>query len=159
MNDEGQHDEVTNMGILLDDASDNLLATLTKRAAELKELKAEQEKVLKKTSAELEGCMEQILRYLDLSELESLKAHGFLFFKKTSSSITTPKTEEEKKALFRFLQQKDIFYEFASVHSTSLNKLYKELAEEALQEGILEFEMPGVGKPSSYTSLQMRKSK
>jgi len=89
--------------------------------------------------------------------MDSVKAHGFLFYKQTSTSVTTPKTSEEKQALFEFLQSKGIFLEIASVNSQTLNSFYKSLAAEAEEQGNYDFKMPGVGEPTTYTSLKLRR--
>jgi hypothetical protein len=84
--------------------------------------------------------------------------HGYLFFKEEKSSVVTPKTIEEKQALFDYLQEKGLFLEMASVNSQTLNALYKYLAAQAAEEGILEFKLPGVPEPTTYTNLKLRRS-
>ena len=104
------------------------------------------------------GLSDTILGTLDLLELESIKAHGFLFFKETRSSVTTPKSPEEKKALFDFLESKGIFLEMVSVNSQTLNSLYKSLEAEALKRGELEFRLPGVPEPTTYINLKLKRA-
>lgn len=133
------------------------LADLTLLASELKKKLDDYEKALKTVKDQYNAVTDTILRALELADLDSVKAHGFLFYKQTSTSVTTPKTPEEKQALFEFLQSKGIFLEIASVNSQTLNSLYKSLATEAEEKGNYDFKMPGVGEPTTYTSLKLRR--
>lgn len=134
------------------------IAELTLTASKLK-LELE---VAEATAAGLKDRLttvqETILKTLDLMDLESIRAHGFLFFKEQKSSVTTPKTTEDKELLFAFLRERGIFSEMVSVNSMTLNSLYKTLANEAAADGNLDFKLPGVAEPKSYTTLKMRRS-
>lgn len=134
------------------------LAEVTKRAAVLKGEIAELEAITKRKQEELKSVSNDILRALDLMDLDSIKAHGYLFYKEEKSSVTTPKTPEQKQELFEYLKEQGIFLEVVSVNSQTLNALYKSLAEDAAADGILEFKMPGVGEPTTYTNLKLRRS-
>lgn len=133
------------------------LQELTKLAAQYRENIRVMERDLKAAQESYGKAADTILRTLDLMDIDSVRAHGFLFFKERKTSVTTPKTPEEKEQLFEFLQQRGIFLEMASVNSQTLNSLYKSLAEEAAEKGVLDFRMPGVGEPTEYISLKMRK--
>lgn len=134
------------------------LAELTQEAALLKGEIDELSKLVEAKEKKLKLTRDTILKTLDMMELDQLQAHGFTFYKRNKTSVTTPKTPEEKKQLFDFLESKGIFLEMVSVNSMTLNSLYKSLAEEAAQAGILDYEMPGVGKATEYTTLEMRRS-
>ena len=113
---------------------------------------------LKITKEEFEKLSNVILKMLELSELDSVRAHGFLFFKENKTSVPVPKTIEEKKALFAFLEERGLFLEMVSVHSQTLNSLYKSLSDEALKNGILDFKIPGVGEATNFIKLKLRRS-
>lgn len=134
------------------------LSDITKEAATLKKqleaLEAEEKSLKEKYTA---ACAE-ILKTLELMGLDSIKAHGYTFFKEVKSSVQTPKTVEAKKQLFEFLESKGIFMEMVSVNSQTLNSLYKSLADEALQAGNIDFTLPGVEAPTPYTTLKLRKA-
>lgn len=134
------------------------LNELTQDAAMLREQIAELEMALKEQKERLEKVSKVILRTLELMEIDSIKSHGCLFFKEMRSSVTTPKTPEDKELLFKFLQEKGIFLEIASVNSMTLNSLYKSLADDAAKEGVLDFKLPGVAEPVSYTNLKIRRA-
>lgn len=126
-------------------------ATLNNEISTLKaETKAKQESYKDVTG--------RILKALDLMCLDSLKAHGYTFYKKNNTSVTTPKSTEDKVKLFEFLQERGIFDEMVSVNSMTLNSLYKSLAEEAAKEGNLDFRLPGVAEPTTYITLELRRS-
>lgn len=133
------------------------LKDVTKQAADYKEEIDAMEVKLKSIKEKYKRVSDTILRTLDLMELENVRAHGFLFYRETKSSVVTPKTPEEKKMLFDFLQEKGVFLEIASVNSQTLNSLYKTFAAEAADKGNFDFKMPGVPEPTSYTSLKLRR--
>lgn len=135
----------------------NEIRELTGRAIELKEKIASLEHDLKSLKSDYTEVSNQILKILDLTMLDKVSANGHLFYKDLRQSVTIPRTIEDKKRLFEYLQSKDMFYDFVSVNSMTLNALYKSLADDALKEGNLDFELPGVGKPTSYTTLKLKK--
>lgn len=130
----------------------------TKELAYLKLQIEAQEATTKQLKDRFAILSAEVLKTLELAEVDSIKAHGFTFYKETKSSVTTPKTNEEKQQLFEFLQNRGIFLDTVSVNSMTLNALYKSLAEDAAKEGILDYRMPGVGEPTTYTTLKLRRS-
>jgi hypothetical protein len=135
------------------------LKELTAKAEDLKEMVEKAKANLKVIADEFESVKNEILRTITLLNLDSIKGSGYLFFQKNHSSVSTPKTMEDKMLLFEYLQQRGIFNEMVGVNSQTLNKLYKDEAEAALKEGKLEFNLPGVAEPVPYVTLEMRKSK
>jgi hypothetical protein len=76
-----------------------------------------------------------------------------------STSVQTPKTAEERKALFEYIKttygEEAAFTKF-SINAQTLNGFYK--AElEAAQDASL-FSLPGVGEPVSTKEFRFRKS-
>lgn len=128
-------------------------------AIETKAQIAEQEMETKALKAKLRALCGAILKTLDAMEAQSIKSQGYLFYKERKANVTVPETPEEKQALFDYLRQEGIFNEMVSVNSKTLNSLYKEKAEDAANSGILEFEMPGVGKPTEVYILKMKSAK
>lgn len=140
------------------DAISPELKNLAKRVAELKAEITQKETDLGLVKDEYQKLSGAMLRALDLMDLESIKAHGYLFYKETKTSVPVPKTLEDKQALFAYLEERGIFLESVSVHSQTLNSLYRTFAEEAAEKGVLDFRMPGVGEPNSFVNLKLRKS-
>lgn len=137
--------------------ADESLALYAKEVALIKNELEDLEVKMELLKDRQKAATEKILAMLELMELDNFRAHGLLFYKENRSSVTTPKTPEEKQKLFDFLHEKGIFLEFASVNSQTLNSLYKSLAEEAAEKGNYDFEIPGVGKPTSFTTLKVKK--
>lgn len=128
----------------------------TAKVAELKKKKEEIEAQEKYISGRYHAECEVLLKMLEASELNSINAHGYTFYINSSMSVTTPKSYEDKQALFNFLKERGIFDDYISVNSKSLNSLYNKLAEEALENGIIEFKMPGIEEPKEVKTLRLR---
>ncbi len=134
------------------------LAGYAEAMAKLKTEITNLETDLKLKEGEFAAAGESLQKIMEAAGVDSFKSHGFTFFLEERTSVKTPKTVEDKRALFEFLKEKEIFDEIASVNSQTLNALYRSLSEEAASNGVLEFKMPGVEAPTVYTNLKMRKS-
>ena len=139
------------------EAPGNLQEALLEAATMRQEIDA-MEAQLKTKKENFTNLCNMLLSALDLLGVNSLKAHGFTFFKERKSSVSLPKSPEERVALFEFLKTKGIFDSVIGIHSQTLNSLYREFEREAMQEGILDFRMPGVAEPVTLTTLKMRKA-
>lgn len=82
-----------------------------------------------------------------------VSSHGTFEIRKRLS-FTTPKTMEDKHAFFKWLQDKQIFWDYASVNSQALNGLLK-----AEKEANPEVAIPGIQEPSEYVTVVLRKGK
>lgn len=109
--------------------------------AEVKEEKSIREKMKKK-----------LLRYMEEFGKQKYVGDFGTVYIKNNFSVKTPKTEEEKLALFNWMNEKGIFEKYATVNSMSLNSLYRSLLE---SEGP-DFKMPGVEDPTHYATLEIR---
>lgn len=100
-----------------------------------------------------------ILEMLDKVGKKSFTLDGVgVVTKKTSFSVTTPKTNEDKALLFKWLKENlgaDGFLAYASVNSASLNSLYNTMYEEATNK--MEFKIDGVGEPTDRVTLSFRR--
>jgi hypothetical protein len=75
-------------------------------------------------------------------------------------SVQTPKTREEKLAFFKWLAEKkgqDVADNYMTINANSLNSLYKELNEEAAQQGEILI-IDGLGEPVVRTTLSMTRA-
>lgn len=133
------------------------LGAATEKAASLKLEIERLETETKAKKEELASTCELIKRTLDLAEIDSIRAHGYLFYKENKTSVSAPKDLDAKRELFKFLEDKGIFLEMVSINSMTLNSLYKSLAEQAMEEGVLDYRMPGVAEPVNYVNLKIRK--
>lgn len=75
-------------------------------------------------------------------------------------NFALPKTDEDKKAFFDWLKEKQIFDKYATVHSQAYNSLLNAEWEIAKKEGRgMDFKVPGVPEPTFRRTLGARKSK
>lgn len=79
-------------------------------------------------------------------------------------SVQTPKTLEEKRAFFEFINARygeDVLTDKISMHSATLNRFYNEIMEEAKDNGedISTFKIPGISDPVAHITLGFRKEK
>ena len=118
-----------------------------------------------KLSADLDAKKERLTSILNTTRttleaqgMDSVRAHGYLFYKKTKISVQTPKTPEEKQALFEWLKERGLFVEMVSVNSATLNSFFNSEADKAAEKGNFEFRIPGVGEPKPYTTLEMKRN-
>lgn len=77
---------------------------------------------------------------------------------RTKNSFKTPKTPEQKKAFFEYLQSKGIFWEYVSVNANSLNSFCGQEYEAAKEEG-KECAIPGIENPTEYQTIAYRSKK
>lgn len=104
------------------------------------------------------AILERVRKYITHFGKNNYESSSGLVELRTRTSYRTPKTPEEKKAFFEWLQSKGVFWEYASVNSNSLNSLCKQEAEIAKESGI-EFQVPGIGAPSDFVTIHLRKKK
>lgn len=135
----------------------SILSDKTKTAADLRQQIEMQELVLSTLEAEYKGVTIEIMKLMEAMDIHSVKMHGYNFYTATTETVKTPKTLEEKAKLFDFLREKGLYDEMISINSQSLNSLYRALSAEAMEKGHLEFLMPGVDAPSSFTQLKMKR--
>lgn len=135
------------------------LAEVMQSVLKLDREKDKAEKKLEEVRGALHKESERLLRLLEAEDMDSVRAFGHLFTASEKQSVKVPKTPQEKKELFKFLRDKGIYWQSVSVHSQTLNSLYNSFAEEAANNGDLDFKMPGVEKPTPYKVLKLTKQK
>lgn len=85
------------------------LCELLKLAAELKEDLSDKKAALGILQKAYDEVCDKVLRTMELLEMRSITAHGFTFYTHTESSVTTPKTPEEKKHYSIGYKEKEYF--------------------------------------------------
>lgn len=118
------------------------------KVAAVKKIEAE----VKDQKSVIEKMKRKIMFHLEKLGKTKYVSEAGTFYTITEFSVTTPKTEDEKKAFFDFCTENDIFYKYATVNSRSLQTLYRSLLE---SEGP-DFKLPGVGEAKVYEKLGMR---
>jgi len=74
-------------------------------------------------------------------------------------SVQTPKTMEDKQKFFAWLDARGMLWEVININSMTLNKIYNEESEKALQQGILDFRIDGIGAPKAYKKIGINKER
>jgi hypothetical protein len=133
------------------------ISTHCEKLIELKLAAEKLESELKIVKDRLLAAQSAMILMLESSQIDSIKKNGWAFHTRTMESVALPKTREEKELFYAFLKEKGIFEDCISVHSKKLSSLYRSLSEEALNEGILDFRIPGLPPPGSYKTLVMSK--
>lgn len=127
------------------------------KAFDLREQKSVLAQEIKGINEELEKLTAEILETLEASELDGFDAKSGRVSVKNYFGVRTPKTEAQKKELFRYLQEKGIYWELVGVNSQSLNSFYNSEMEEATERGDLDFKIPGLEEPTLSKDLTFRR--
>ena len=122
---------------------------------QVKELEAQTTELNKQKSA-LEQKLIATLDAMGLSKFSS--AHGS-FSVTDRMSVNVPASPEEKAQFFEWLRTNGLFETYATVHSQSLNSLYRIELEKASDAGVDDFKIPGIGEPKFNKTLSFRAAK
>lgn len=129
----------------------------TKR--QLASKKAELSDQLKELNGVITDLDMKIIAYLKEADLKSFSVPGIgSVTKKDNFSFKTPKTNEEKDALFQYIESKygpDVLKAKLSINSVHLNAWAKEEMENNQDDPL--FSIPGLGEPSHYETLSFTK--
>lgn len=109
-------------------------------------------KELEKQKAAVEA---KISQFMEAVGMKSLDMHGSKFTRVVKTSVQTPKTIEEKKAFFDWLKERGEDLELLSINSNTLNSQYKSWMEEAAQNDVDDFKVPGLGEPRITTIVSV----
>ncbi len=114
-----------------------------------KKIKADEYTLLAEAEMEASNVlMQNIRRVLDFTGKSSYEFEGGVIETRERFSVKTPKTTEQKAALFKWLEEKGVFLDYASINSNSLNSLCKQEIEIAKEEGRV-CVIPGVEIPEA----------
>lgn len=110
-------------------------------------------------NAEVDDLKRQVIEMLTTSGLKNFKLPGVATVSVVEKlSVQTPKTHEDKEKFFSWLKEQGeaMYLQYASVNSNSLNSLFKMKQEEYAENGEV-LDIPGLGDPTSYTTLSLKK--
>lgn len=99
---------------------------------------------------------QKVIAILKAGNIKKYTSGGVSISLKDRVSVKTPKTEEDKAAFFAWLKERGVEEQYLTVNSQSLNSLYKQEREAALERGDLDFKIPGIGEETIYTTLSIR---
>lgn len=132
-----------------------LCEELYKQKVVVDEIEAHQKQENKK----FEALKAKVLAHLEENELEKYAVSGYgTVFIREYTSVKVPKSPQERDQFFGYLKDKGIFEQTITVHSQTLNSLYKNALEEAIEKGDHTFKIPGIGEPSVSKKLTVRSS-
>jgi len=123
----------------------------------IREKISEHETAVKALTARKKELEAVIAVSLENKEMGSIDVAGHKFIVNNKFSVKIPQTIEDKKAFFDFLESRGEFMEYATVNSNTLNSYYKNLLDEAVQNGADDFKVPGIGEPTTYQTISVRK--
>ena len=102
----------------------------------------------------------EILAHLEENGMSNFRVDGVALISVVEKlSVKTPKTPEEKKAFFNWLEEtkgSEVLLHYQTVNSQSLNSFYKAEFESKSDEEKLTFNMPGIGAPTMSKKLSVR---
>lgn len=136
------------------------IADLNKLAEEIADLRAKEAEaalVKKEITGRLEDAEKKMIETLLANEMTSYRSPSGLCSLSFRTSVKTPKTLEDKTALFEYLKQKGLYDTMVSVNSQTLNSFYKSELEAAKERGDDNFNVPGVTEISVQQILSFRK--
>lgn len=137
---------------------DSELVKKTNRAVELRQAIEKTKAELALLQDEFSPLSDEIVKILEALNIDSISAEGFMFFIEEKSSVKIPRSNEDKEKFFAYLKSIGVYDEIVSVNSQTLNSLFKSLSEQALENGVLDFQIPGIEEPKTYKSLRMRRT-
>lgn len=121
----------------------------------------EAKKVSDGAYAERKEAEELVLNLLDKAKMSKYYCEGIgTAYTINKLSVRVPKDHKDKKALFDYIKETqgdDVLLDYLSIHSARLNSFYNEQVALASEHGHGDFKLPGVGEPSSNTSIGFRK--
>jgi hypothetical protein len=131
----------------------SLCAEAWKQRAKVDELT----RVASEESKKLEELKAKVLAYFEQYELEKQHVPGFGTISVINRFSVKVPQGDNKLAFFEYLKETGIFEAMATVHSQTLNSWFKEKQEAALNEGNLEFSVPGIDEAKLVKTIGFRK--
>lgn len=134
---------------------DQLCVELSALKGKIDELKNEKT-ALEQSYSELS---EQIIAHLTAHKKDKYDTPVGSFGISRRFTYKTPKTPEEREAFFGYLKSQGTFDDLITVNSQTLNAYAKRELETAQEEGRSDFEIPGLGEPTLFERITIRKNK
>lgn len=146
-----------NGGTMEQEVTITQLEEAAKKIADARKVTDTKRAELKQLDKEAEELEVAFMAMLEATEKSSYHSEVGTLTITNRESVKTPKTNEEKEALFNWLKEKGLYMEVVSVNSQTLQRLYKDEKAAAEERGELFFRLPGVGDPVVNQFLSFRK--
>lgn len=111
----------------------------------------------KAVSDQLELEEHKMMAMLDEIGEKSFKCSLGTVTKVVTMRAAVPKTHDDKKALFDYLQTKELYWDTVNINSQRLQSFVKDELEQAKARGDVTYQIPGVSELSPYTTLSFRR--
>lgn len=108
-------------------------------------------------AARLKTLELRMVQGLESLGVESVSVCGYTFYLYPIFSASLPDSEEDRKAFFDYIKERGLFESMITVHKKKLSKWYQSELNNALEQGDIDFSVPGISDVSSYVNLGMRK--
>ena len=104
----------------------------------------------------VEGLKGKVLAELEASGMDSFRGNSGTVSRVVKFDVKFPRGDDDKKEAFRaYLQEKGIFDQKWEMNYQSLNAWYTQEVASATEDGVDDFEVPGLD-PSSRVTLSFR---
>lgn len=141
------------------DAKLKELIDLAANIVELRDKEKEASDAKKVITAKLEIAEIKALELLQANNLKQFRAPACLLSLAFLTSAKTPKTPEDKAALFAYLKEINRYDDMVSVNSQTLNSFYKEQLELAKERGEDDIQIPGITEVTVLPRLSVTRPK
>ena len=129
---------------------------LVTKLAEHRRTKDDLESKKKLVNVEIDTLETRIIALLTEAELKTFQGQAATVTVTERMSVKVPRDPESREAFFNYLKDKGMFESLITVNSQSLNKFYKTEEEVAVQNGEIDFKIPGLEQPTVYPDLSFR---
>lgn len=124
-----------------------------KQKAEVDRIKVE----LRAAESKLQKITDELLPMLKDAGLSKVEIDGCgKIVVDNKISVKVPKEPELKDAFFRYLREKGIFDQLATVHSATLNAFYNAEIAAAREDGKEDFKIPGLEPSGEWSKLRFK---
>lgn len=132
---------------------------LTQDLWQLRETKEDVKKDLESLQRRIDEIEGKLISILDAADMDRFDGDDCTVYLQEKTSVRIPKDPEAKREFFDYLKHRgeDLFSSMVTVNSQTLNAWYREQEQLALERGELELRIPGLGEPSRYQQLSVRK--
>lgn len=132
----------------------------------LKDVFSQREKInliqadLKEEQAKLDKMNSKVLAILKDLKRDSYKSPLGSVSIQRRSSVVMPKDPDSRSKFFDYLKETNQYDTLITVNSQTLNAWYKQEKEAAeLEKRSLDFNIPGLGQPSTFETVRLTKGK
>ena len=123
-------------------------------------LKAEKErltKLAKEKGVELLEAQQKVIAYLEEFGKTKYLANSGNVHITERRSVKLPKGDD-KQAFFDYLESKGVLFDMVNINSRTLQGFYNEEMNAALEDGNIDFQVPGIEEPVAVKTLTMKKA-